>query len=731
MQAIVFDFDGPIFDGRRAARRATDDLLQLHQTTAERALGVSLPLLDSARVVGLLYPDLELAERAQVREAYRRLLDERERELGVSRTTLDTLGRLEEAGVSMALLSARRQDNLDALVDDFGLRRYFSEVLSVRKPDPQGLTAVAEKLGLMQSHSANEQRPAALAELALVGDSDADYAMANTAKVTYYHAGWTAEPCALAATEADRVLGSLDELAAMVELDRQVRLPARHTKSAIRDALRHAIASTDLSFYAGAGISRPSGIGDWVTHYEPLLRELGASFIRAPELPEALQLLAEVKPKAVFDRFKESFAGGERPNPYHHAILRALPRRIWTSNYDRLFEQANSTGNHGYRVVYDDVDLQRHFRDQIIVKMNGDFERAAYAETLDWGLVFLQEQFDRAESSRPEIWRLFEDDYRSSQIVFVGTSFRDPALRRIVSVARRKLLRTRYDHLLLALRARSGAERLQQALFAQNLKRVSITTVLHDSPEEIRDTVEAIALQVNRPVVGVSGSVGAVDLGQAQLKPAEDTAPGLTMPYGKIEAVCRELGTQLARRGLRVSSGCASYVGIPAVEAAFTEEPKSARFYLRRRGGRSYPRTAPAVVVPGDDYQAMRRVFVEELGCLVAIAGRKRDGPSGTREELELAIGRGVPIVLLPQAGGVTADFARELPNRLEGAYRDDRLRGAVRAINHDVASVPADALQAFVREELVRRIENLLQVSMGRSPESGRGQPIARPHHW
>ena len=66
--------------------------------------------------------------------------------------------------------------------------------------------------------------------------------------------------------------------------------------------------------------------------------------------------------------------------------------------------------------------------------MNGDFDSAQYRSDLDWDLVFLEEQFDTAELKRREIWRLFEDDYRNKLIVFIGVSFKDPALRRILSV---------------------------------------------------------------------------------------------------------------------------------------------------------------------------------------------------------------------------------------------------------------------------------------------------------
>ncbi len=88
-----------------------------------------------------------------------------------------------------------------------------------------------------------------------------------------------------------------------------------------------------------------------------------------------------------------------------------------------------------------------------------------------------------------------------------------------------------------------------------------------------------------------------------------------------IQRFCARLGRELARRRYRVTSGGAPFVGLAAVGAAFEENPAAARLYLRCGGGKSYNSAAPAIVVPGDDYQAMRQRFIGELALLIAIAG--------------------------------------------------------------------------------------------------------------
>ncbi len=172
----------------------------------------------------------------------------------------------------------------------------------------------------------------------------------------------------------------------------------------------------------------PSGVGAWEEHYSPIISQLSANYLGTEAgLPDALQLFAAspVRAKKVFDAFSDSFVlKSAIPNPLHFAILRSAAEHVWTSNYDNLLERADTLGHFAYRIVRHDLDLLESFRAaKVIVKMNGDFTSARFSVDLKWGLVFLQEQLDRAESDRPEIWRLFEDDYRQRSIIFVGVSF--------------------------------------------------------------------------------------------------------------------------------------------------------------------------------------------------------------------------------------------------------------------------------------------------------------------
>ena len=122
------------------------------------------------------------------------------------------------------------------------------------------------------------------------------------------------------------------------------------------DDWREAVGNGHFAFYAGAGISIPSGVGGWEEHYRPILSALSASYLEnGTDLPEALQLLAATPTRArkVFDAFSDSFMlKGATPNSFHFAMLRSGAEHVWTSNYDSLLESANTLGRFDRRIDY-------------------------------------------------------------------------------------------------------------------------------------------------------------------------------------------------------------------------------------------------------------------------------------------------------------------------------------------------------------------------------------------
>jgi HAD superfamily hydrolase (TIGR01549 family) len=734
--ALVFDFDGPLFDGRAAASRALAATAEkFEERLAPQRFSLDhLPLLPPRALIALRYSEADLpSEQLQEIEVfYRERLAKAEDDIDVNLEIKRMLRQLHDSGTKVAILSSRRKESLMRRLRAGSIDKLVSVVhgrdsLPNPKPHPDALVQTARDLGV------------ATTDLVFIGDSDADYECARDAKVPYYHILWSGEPshgaragaAAVFQTPADLREALGQPTSGVAELDSH-RLP---------EDLEEAIENHHLCLYAGAGVSVPSGIGDWQGHYRNVFQKLEASYLMDAkfELPELLQLLAAQPElaKRVFDRFRESFDRPDvDPNPYHYALLRAQAERIWTSNYDQLFEKANATGGFGYTPVTNDHALLEHFRSRrLVVKMNGDFSAATYADSLDWDLVFTQEQFDLVERQRPEIWRLFEDDYRNRCLLFVGVSFRDAALRRIAAVARQKIPRTRYNHFLLARRASDPVQRRQEDLQAANLRRQSIQTVFFSDFEAIERFVADVVVAHRCPIIGFGGSFrGLENASEEELQASTSTLAGGSTNPSQVAAFGAALGKALAERGYRVTSGCSPVVGIPPVSAAFEAMPLRARFYLRTGGGTKYASTAPAIVVASgsdpnhDVYEPMRKRFISELSLLIAYGSTERaDGRTpGAILEIEMAMSKQIPVLIVPQVGGAVAEYREKFLQGIDRAYPDPMLAKEIRALNLRIGDLPAAELTSFARSDLPEAIHELMRRLARCSLQVGRREAIS-----
>jgi phosphoglycolate phosphatase-like HAD superfamily hydrolase len=721
IRALVVDFDGPVFDARAARDRAYDSTVsqfadRLGASTIH--LG-STPLYGPTRFVANAFPGLPEALRGEVLDFYRRELTRLELEASISSPTRSWLERLHQT-VDVCIFTGRLQDNIEQLLEAFGLQDLFRVVVGQGgvhdpKPAPDGLLHIMELLRIEDPRT-----------ILMLGDSDLDFAAAADAGIGYRHAAWSLEP----STVLQRAPGVairepqhlLDILAAESEVKPSVAEPPAELVSAL-DA-------GQLGWFAGAGVSVSSGFGSWTEQYLPLLASAHLDWMTDHrDMPEVLQLGC-VDPQTasdVFTSFRTAFVAPHRPNGYHFAMVRSKAIRIWTSNYDQLFERAIiDSGLSGVRTVYDDQSLLDQFADgNLVIKVNGDFERGRWDDQLDWNLVATQEQFDKADNRRAEIWRLFEDDFRNRSLVFVGVSLQDPVLRRVLAIAAGRVARTRHRHFILTKIADDVTERALQRRVELSLLRYRVRTLYFADYAGIQQLVATLAARAVRPIIGVSG-----DTETPQEDPDGRGADDVVLPGGQIRGqvlreACSSMGRVLARAGYRVTSGGAPYVGIDAVNSAFAENENLARFYLRR-GGRpgGYQRTAPVVIINPPTYDAVRTRFVGELAVLLAIGGRMLDrAESGVVDEIERALERRAPVLLFPQAGGAVAAHHASLLARLGTSYGDSRLTQVVMEANEKASQVPGDGLVRYVEQELVSEIGRLVNALV----EAGVDVPAAR----
>jgi HAD superfamily hydrolase (TIGR01549 family) len=712
---VVFDFDGPLFKSRAPRNRALAATIE-HYAAAfgtPNCNASELPLYEPVRTIRLVYAELPLTltELAEIEQFYRdRLIQEEASEdvLASVRGAVQSLNRL---NCRLAVLSMRSERKLREILRKFRLSNFFQEIRGrdtppYSKPDPRVLFHLLE--------TAKVSLDAAI----FVGDTHADLMIARQVGVTYFHACWTGEPIDISLLKPTECLTAPEDLLSIVQYSTDQLENRQETRLRLIDVARQGC----FSFFAGAGVSIPSGFGDWENEYRPIVtRHCPAPLLAGRSLAELVQLAAarEDSARAIFDSFKTTFAGKKvTPNAYHLAMVRSECQTIWTTNYDDLFERAQVFTGQQMGVVKNDARLKEFFgRGRLLIKINGDFEVANYdPKSLSWGIVLCDEQFDLAEHERAELWRYFEDEYRTSTLVFVGVSFTDPTLKRVLSIVSRKLMRTRNPHFVLVVVPTDPIERFAMARGAEMLRKRDIHTIPFDNYDQLNKFVLRICLLSVKPVVAFSG-ISHPEANRSDAVPAvgpDEHLPNGELTVGDIAWVCGEMGRRLAAAGLRIISGHGQGVGVPAVVEAFRENRHAARFYMRSQGQGAVSRQAPAIYVEGDDLGKLRSRFVSSCVMVIAAGGTGSNWrDSGTVEEVRLAVKRGLPVLLLRQGGGNVFQMANELNAVLQADIADVAFREAVMTANDELWRVPGPAMGEFLDKRFINLITELLSRMM------------------
>lgn len=254
MKGVIFDFDGPIFPGRKAAREALDATYDRFATDVGRPQQsmASAPLFAPKQMIAAAYAEFDLSRNCldEIRAFYSEQLTRAERELEVAPDMTALLDDLVAQGRKLAILSGRRTASVTDLLKLLGLSERFAAVFGADGVPAYKLDRATVP---MIARSLSEEA----ADLVLVGDSDTDYWAAQKAGIPYYHAAWSGEPTSDAHVHARAVAFSVADLSAILNGDEPLRT---YVGNALPAPLLEAIRSREFSFFAGAGVSVPSGV---------------------------------------------------------------------------------------------------------------------------------------------------------------------------------------------------------------------------------------------------------------------------------------------------------------------------------------------------------------------------------------------------------------------------------------------------------------------------------------
>lgn len=406
------------------------------------------------------------------------------------------------------------------------------------------------------------------------------------------------------------------------------------------------------AIFAGAGLSVPAGFVDWRNLLRPLSKELGLNIDLESDLVTIAQFHVNANGSnrhrlhtAVVDALSPS-----KPPTKNHELLARLPVKTWwTTNYDKLLENALNASGKVVDVKSSEPQLAitRRGRDATLYKMHGDVDRPDEA-------VVTRDDYERYSQTREAFITALAGDLVSKTFLFLGFSFTDPNLAHVLSELRLRFTTNQRRHYAL-FRARTKlpgeteAEfehyKTRQTLLIEDLKRYNVRVLLIDEYSEITELLQELLNRYRRRTVFVSASIANF------------------APWGMaaVSSFGQELGRALIASGSRVATGLGAGIGDAIFTGALREAMRIKSDIEDALLLRPFPRTGSPedLAVAWDQY---RREFISHSGIALFLFGNKVDDgelllADGMVREFEIA--KELSVGLLPI--GATGSMAEVL----------------------------------------------------------------------
>lgn len=199
------------------------------------------------------------------------------------------------------------------------------------------------------------------------------------------------------------------------------------------DQIAQKMKQGDIAIFAGAGLSVTSGYVNWKKLLEPISKQL-----RLDENIDLTEIAQYYKDKygrqglnsLVFNAFDKVPRNNENVN-----WLAKMPiSEYWTTNYDHVIEQAVTKQGKNFQKLVKQEDFKYHKigREVAIYKMHGDKDSPD-------DVVLTKEDYQNYDLTRGMFTKLLSVELIRKTFVFIGFSFNDPNLERILSIAKQSL----------------------------------------------------------------------------------------------------------------------------------------------------------------------------------------------------------------------------------------------------------------------------------------------------
>ena len=391
--------------------------------------------------------------------------------------------------------------------------------------------------------------------------------------------------------------------------------------------------SQAISVFVGAGLSKSCGMPDWGKLVEPFKKSLG---LKNENIPYTRIMQYSLNDKSEYSMFisqLKSLGESCSPQAVHRLIARLNLPRIWTTNYDGILENAYKDECMLFQVVAKDDDIYNldYNRNQII-KMHGSLTTEKMTD-----IVLLESEYENFIYYRKGVYQLLQNDVKTKSIIYLGFSFDDPNIRRIVSSVWNQK-GCGYTSFLFSVPPSEKSKKTYYKCWKDDLARYNIKVIEISDYSEIEIFLYKLLEARFGKTIMLIGK-------------RDDT---------KCNDLSYLIGYKLAKAGYKIHSGGGPNIANALAEGAWNyldEKNISIEdkvvFYYRYNGGSTNPCKGQISYCGQSRSEVRKKMITPDKICL--LIGDEAPSEHGIKEEIQIARVKGARIIPL----GCSGDLAR------------------------------------------------------------------------
>lgn len=400
------------------------------------------------------------------------------------------------------------------------------------------------------------------------------------------------------------------------------------------ELVANALCNNRCELFVGSGVSAQAGFSTWKELLRPLAKSYGFDVDKTDDLPLIAQYIENesVGNRSVLTQLVSNTFGSHcKPVSLHSTIANMGFKRIWTTNYDCLLEDAIRPSSN-VLVIKKDLDLKqvRRSDETCVVKLHGS------SDELDH-VILTANDYDTFFSTHPLMAQELGAALSGQCILFIGYSYHDPDIRSIMAESRTLLNGTQTHFMILKGPEKKSKDKKREdyelrihKAWVKELARLGIHVLEIDRYKDLESVLQEIAFRARGLSVFVTGSHDEpLERDHVSRVTKKLHELGATLVYGQSSGVglayFNSFCEEAVSRGVDIAE-CTRIYGNPyGMDSGLTGDPDLIPNFKRMRN-RLLRDTKVALMYPGGIGTIAELELAVEYRCrILPVITRKKD----------------------------------------------------------------------------------------------------------